>query len=55
MKKYIHLKKELNTIKKEEGKNSTIATSIDKCGNKVSILEPSNKVDDEKVTKENNI
>ena len=40
---------------KKEGKNSTIETKFDKFVNKVSMLETSNKVDKEKVAKENNI
>ena len=47
----IHLKTELHTIKKEKVKTSTIETKFDKFGNKVSILETSNKVGEEKVTK----
>ena len=49
------MKKELHTIKKKRIKNSTIETKFDKFVNKVSIVETSNKVDEEKVTKENNI
>ena len=41
--------------KKEEGKHSTIENKCDKFGNKVSMLETSNEVDEEKVTKEKNI
>ena len=41
--------------KKEEGKKSNIETKFDKFGNQVSIIETSNKFDDEKVTNEKNI
>ena len=36
-------------------KTSTIETKFDKNGNKISMLETSNEVDEEKVTKDNNI
>ena len=49
------MKKELHTIKKKRVKKSTIETKFDKFGNKLSMLENSNKDDEEKVTKENNI
>ena len=52
---YICLKKELRTIKKKKIKKSTIETKFDKFGNNISMLETSNKVDEEKVTKEKNI
>ena len=41
--------------KKEENKNSTIDTKFDTFGNKVSMIETSNEVDEWKVTKEKNI
>ena len=41
-------------MKKERIKKSTIGTKFYKFGNKVSIIETSNVVDKEKVTKENN-
>ena len=50
--KIIHLKKEFHTIKKKKGKNSTIETKFDKFGKNVSMLETSNEVYEEKVTKE---
>ena len=46
---------QLHTIKKKKVKKSTIETKFDKLGNKVSMLENSKKVDEYKVTKENNI
>ena len=48
------LKKELHTIKNWV-KTSFIETKFNKLGNKVSMLEASNEVDEEKVTKEKNI
>ena len=54
-KQIIHLKKELHTIKKKRVKNSTVETKFDKFGKKVSMLETSNEVDEEKVTKQKNI
>ena len=50
-KQIINMKKELHTIKKKKIIKSTIETNFDKFGNKVLILETSNKVDEEKVTK----
>ena len=50
----IHPTKILHTIKNQKVKNSTIETKFDKFGNNVSLLETSNKVDEEKVAKENN-
>ena len=41
--------------KKEEGENFTIETRFDKFDNKFAMLEASKKVDEDKVTKENNI
>ena len=41
--------------KKEESGNSTIETKIDKLGNKISMHETSNGVDEDKVTKDTNI
>ena len=52
---YIHLKKELYTIKNKRVKNSTIETKFDKFGNKVSMIETSNKFDRYKVIKEENL
>ena len=49
---FIILKK--NTIKKRE-KNSTIETKYDKYSNEVSLFETVKKLNEEKVTKENNI
>ena len=46
---------EVITYHKKEEKNSTIENKFDKFGNQVSMLETSNKVDEEKVTNENNI
>ena len=54
-KEIIHLKKEVHTEKKKKGKNSITETKFDKFGNKFSILETSNYVDEEKRIKENNI
>ena len=51
----ICLKQELNTIKKKKVKNSTIETKFHKLGNKISMLENSNEVNEGKVTKKNNI
>ena len=51
-KQIIHLKKEVHTIKNKKVNNSTIEIKFDKFGNKVSMLETSNEVDEEKVTKE---
>ena len=53
--KIIHLNKQLHTIKNNKVENSTIQTKFDKFGNIFSMLETSNKVDEEKITKENNI
>ena len=53
-KQIINLKEELHTIKKQ-GEHSTIEKKFDKFGDKFSIIETSNKVDGDKLTKENNI
>ena len=52
-KQIIYLKKELHTIKKEN--NSTIEKKNYLYGNKVSMFDTVNQVDEETVTKENNI
>ena len=49
----IHLNEILHKIKKE--KNSTIEKKFDQCGNKVSMFETLNEVDEEIATKENDI
>ena len=54
-KQIIRLKKELHTRKKKKINNSTIETKFENSDNKVSMLENSNEVDEDKVTKENNI
>ena len=52
-KQIIRLKKELHTIKKKKKvKKSTIETKFCKFGNKVSMVETSNKVDEQIITKE---
>ena len=47
--------KEGLTYHKTMGGSSTIQTNFNKNGNKFSMIETSNKVDEEKATKENNI
>ena len=49
-----HTKKELHNIKNRKEK-STIETEFDKNDNKISMLKNSNELDEEKVTKDNNI
>ena len=53
-KQIIHLKKELHTIKRGK-KASIIETKFDKFGNKVSMIENSNEVDEDKLTNEKKI
>ena len=53
-KQFFRLKKELHIIKRG-GVTSTIETKFDKFFKKVSMLETSNEIDEEKVTKDNNI
>ena len=50
----IHIKKQLHTIKKKEN-NFTIEKIFDQDGNKVSMFETVQEVDEEIVTKESNI
>ena len=42
----IHPKKDLHTIKNKRVKNSTIETKFESFGNKVSMIETSNRVDE---------
>ena len=54
-KQIICLKKELHNRKKKKIKSSIIETKFDKFGNKVSMCETSNEVDEVKLTKDHNI
>ena len=53
-KQVIHIKRELHATKRG-GVTCTIDTKFGKFGNKASMLENSNEVDEEKETKDNNI